>query len=159
MAMLDSVAVFHSRAKEIGLLDFEYEVLKEKNWHTFGNLAFSCNYQPNSGSNDEEFVKFAAAVTGAGLGSPPEKRMPALRRLFFEAFTLAAADMRSRVERRGDEQPRSLALPERVVRNKEQKERLKGVRWGSLKNGQGWAPSKRPRPGYDVKPPRRAPRR
>ena len=128
MAMLDSVAVFHSRAKEIGLLDSEYEVLKEKNWHTFGNLAFSCNYQPNSGSNDEEFVKFAATVTGAGLGSPPEKRMPALSRLFFEAFTLAAADMRSRVERRGDEQPRSLALPERVVRNKEQKERLKGVR-------------------------------
>ena len=52
--------------------------------------------------------------------------MPALRRQFFETFTLAAADMRPRFERRGGEQPRSLALPESVVR----KQRAEGEAQG-----------------------------
>ena len=41
---------------------------------------------------------------------------------------MAAADMRARVESRGNEAPRQLALPERIVRHKEQEVRLKGLK-------------------------------
>ena len=53
--------------------------------------------------------------------------MPVVRRLFFEAYTLAAADLRSRVDRREDDAPRKLALPERSQRNRDQALRLAGV--------------------------------
>jgi hypothetical protein len=54
-----------------------------------------------------------SAITGVGANDPPEERMPIVRRLFFESYTLAAADLRARVDRRDEDAPRKLALPER----------------------------------------------
>ena len=123
MSMLDSSAVFEARCKEMGLLDEEAARLKAKGWNTFALLAFACSYTPGQ-ADDRNLVRLGAIITGAGAGEPPEDRMPVVRRLFFEAYTLAAADLRSRVDRRDDDAPRKLALPERSQRNRDQAARL-----------------------------------
>ena len=124
--MLDSVAVFEARSKEMGLLDDWASRIKAKGWNTFALLAFACSYTPGQ-ADDANLVKLGAIITGTGASDPPEDRMPVIRRLFFDAYTLAAADLRSRVDRREDDAPRKLALPERSQRNRDQALRLAGV--------------------------------
>ena len=126
MSMLDSSAVFEARCKEMGLLEEEAARLKSKGWNTFALLAFACSYTPGQ-ADDTNLVRLGAIITGSGASDPPEDRMPVIRRLFFEAYTLAAADLRSRVDRREDDAPRKLALPERSQRNRDQALRLAGV--------------------------------
>ena len=123
MTMLDSKAVFKARALNIGLRESELEVMKAKNWDSYGSLAFASSFQP--GQVDETpLLKAAATICGVGAADPPDDRLPIIRRLFFEAFTFASADLRSRVESREDDAPRKLARPERTQRDLEQKERL-----------------------------------
>ena len=124
--MLDSAAVFEARCREMGLLPDEAARLKSRGWNSFALLAFACSYTPGQ-ADDTNLVRLGAIITGAGAGDPPEDRMPIVRRLFFEAYTLAAADLRSRVDRREDDAPRKLALPERSQRNRDQAIRLSGV--------------------------------
>ena len=50
------------------------------------------------------------------LGSPPGDYLPVYRRLFYEAHTLAVQDLRSRLESRDGQEPRKLAMPERMER-------------------------------------------
>ena len=50
-----------------------------------------------------------------------------MRRLFFESYSLAAADMQLRVERKDDSIPRKLANAERSARYEDQRRRLSGV--------------------------------
>jgi hypothetical protein len=47
-----------------------------------------------------------------------------MRRLMFESHTLTMSEMRSRIERVEDAQPRKMAIPERTVRLQVQKDRL-----------------------------------
>lgn len=126
MAMLDSVAVFEARAKEMGLPDEDLARISLKGWNTFARLAFSCSYTPGQ-ADDTSLMRLGAAITGVGANDPPEERMPIVRRLFFESYTLAAADLRARVDRRDEDAPRKLALPERSHRNREQAGRLSGI--------------------------------
>jgi hypothetical protein len=126
MSMLDSAAVFAARAQEMGMAPEEMERLKAKGWNTFALLAFACSYMPGQ-ADDVSLRKLGAAICGTGAEEPPESRMPIIRRLFFEAYTLAAADLRSRVERRDDDAPRKLAMAERSQRNRDQELRLSGV--------------------------------
>ena len=112
----------------MGLQPGELKNLAAKNWGTFGNLAFAVNYKP--GAPDEApLLKLARAAVGETdqTKEVPDERLVVIRRLHFEAYTLASADMRSRVEERGDEPPRKLAAPERNQRDSEQKGRLPGV--------------------------------
>ena len=121
---LDSVAVFEARALEIGLSTVELERIRARQWNTLGKLAFSCNYIPGV-SDDSGLMKLAALITGVTSPSEvPDERMPIVRRLFFEAYTLAASDMRQRSERKEDDPPRKLALAERVQRSEDQQRRL-----------------------------------
>ena len=117
-SMMDSGPVFKEWAFAIGINEDEMAVMEKMQWATFAKIAFACGYQP--GNSDESlFIKFAAKITGSGAEEPPEERVPIIRRLFYEAYTMASSDMRARVERRGDEAPRTLALAERRVRNTE----------------------------------------
>ena len=54
-------------------------------------------------------------------------RVNALRRLYFEAFTLMTANMRTQVERTDDDRPRKLSLPEREARRKQIQPKLQGL--------------------------------
>ena len=127
MANLDSEAVFVERALELGLAQSELDVLKAAGWLSYARFAFSCHYSPGQ-ADDLPLLRMAARVTGVGAADPPENRLPVIRRLFWESFTLAAAEMKARVERREDDAPRRLAAPERTARHNEQQNRLAGIR-------------------------------
>ena len=122
--MLDSQAAFRARAKEIGLNDGEIAVLTSESHDTFGTFAFACNYVP--GQADEGPLWALAAKMTATDPAPPA-RIPFIRRLVFEAYTLAASDLKSRVERRDDDALCKLAVAERAARHTVQANRLRGL--------------------------------
>ncbi len=122
--MLDSEAVFESRASEIGLNAAEIGRAKTLNVASFGKLAFAANYTPGQA---DEAPLLAMMANICGVDPAPADRAPLIRRLFFESYTLAAADLRSRLEKREDDQPRKLAQAERAARYTAQVNRLTGL--------------------------------
>ncbi|CAE7352777.1 unnamed protein product, partial [Symbiodinium microadriaticum] len=122
--MLESKAAFHARAKEIGLNDAEIAVLASESHDTFGTFAFACNYVPGQ-ADESALLELAARITSTDPA--PAGRIPFIRRLVFESYTMAASDLRSRVERKDDDAPRKLAVAERAARHGEQVGRLKGL--------------------------------
>ena len=124
---LDSSAVFAARAIEVGLLPAELDRLKGRAWDTFGKLAVAVAYNPGQ-PDDSAILKLAAFITGVdSIDRVPEDRVPVIRRLHFEAYSYAAADLRTRVDRRDDDPPKKLAAPERASRHLEQMRRLPGL--------------------------------
>jgi hypothetical protein len=114
MASLDSKASFRVRAVELGVSDAELAVLAANDWNTFSSFAFSCNYSPGQ-ANDAELLAMAAIVC-AVVPAPPN-RLPIIRRLFFESWTLNAADLKRKIEHVEDsDKPRKMATPERHER-------------------------------------------
>ncbi len=72
MGSLESEAVFKTRAFEIGVSEAEYNVIKEKNWHAFGRLAFAVGHTP--GSPDETpLLKLGETITG--VSPTPDDRL------------------------------------------------------------------------------------
>ena len=122
--MLDSKAAFKARALEIGVADAELNRLSLLNLDSFGTLAYGCSYVPGQ-ADDQPLTALIEKVCNSQPA--PEDRLPVIRRLFFESYTLANADLRSRVDRKDDEQPRKLAQAERAARHKDQQARLTGL--------------------------------
>ena len=123
MATIDSQAVFMNRAGTLGVPDADMKLLDRSNLASFARFAFSCTYQP--GSPDDSALKVLLEST---LGAAQDAgKMSVYRRLFYESFTLAAAELRSRLDRSEDQGPRKLPVPERSARLSEQKKRLTGL--------------------------------
>ena len=122
--MLDSSAVFTARAGEIGLNEDEVNQLRALNLDTFGKFAFACNYVPGQ-ADESPLIRLVSRVCSAS--PPPEDRVPLVRRLFFESYTLAAADLRSRLDKKEGDEPRKLAQAERASRHTAQVARLRGL--------------------------------
>ena len=123
-AMLDSQADFRARAREIGFNEAELTKLDTLGYNTYGRLAFAANYVPGT-TDDAPLLKLGADITDTD--PPPAKRMTLVRRLVFESYALASADVRSKVDRRDEDAPRRLAQAERASRHEEQKGRLTGL--------------------------------
>ena len=111
---LDSEAAFSDRATQVGLEKWVIDKIKEKRFATFGRLAFGFAYSPNSA--DERPLK--EFLTGLLDEVPSDDQMASLRRLFFEAHTMALTDVRQRVESSPDPSVATRKLPtaERVSR-------------------------------------------
>ena len=62
--MLDSTAVFESRAVEIGIEPQELDEIRTRKWNTFGTFAFACGYSPG-GPDEARLLQLAAKVTRA----------------------------------------------------------------------------------------------
>ena len=122
--MLDSKAVFRDRAIEIGLSNDLCQRFDDLGWNTYGKLAFASNFQPGQ-ADETPLIKLAEEVTR--LSPPPAEVLPLIRRLVFESYTLAAADLKSRVERKDEDTPRKLAHAERASRHAAQVNRLRGL--------------------------------
>ena len=89
-APIDSIPVFKQRCHDLGLGPC-YAAMVSAGWDTLAKFAFSTSYTPGGAAGDDVFLKdVVRPVIGSDEG--PEK--PLLRRLFYEAFTLAAADLR-----------------------------------------------------------------
>ena len=109
MAHTSSEAVFADRCAELGLEALLPE-LKTRGWGTLGGFAFACAWNPER--PDQDFTAKVANV----LLDQDDPRLPALRRLYFEAFTEAAAEMKRRIEISDATPARRLAAPEREKR-------------------------------------------
>ena len=121
---LDSAAVFEARALEIGVTPQELEVMRSRNYNSFGKFSFATNFVPGQ-ADETPLVRLARIITGTTEGTEvPDDRMPVTRRLFYESYTIASADIRAWTERRDDDAPRRLAAPERASRYDEQAARL-----------------------------------
>ena len=102
---LDSKAFFESRVRSLGLGDILEEFVK-LGWSTLSQFAFAANHAP--GRADE--TAFVNDVIIPLLGNEKDPRKAIVRRLFFESYSLMAADMARRAERPGDE-ARPVKLP------------------------------------------------
>ena len=123
MSVVDSEAVFRSRAKAVGLSEEVLNLLKDGEISNMGNLAFATSYVPGS-SDDKPFTEFVAQVLkrDATLGE-----MAKIRRLFNEAYAATSAEMKTMVEQSDEAPLRRLAPAERAERFSEQQKRLRGI--------------------------------
>ena len=119
---VDSAASFKARALELGVTEAEIERFKARAVQTFAQYAFVANYQPQS--TDEKPLRDMLADI---LGADPGDRMPVFRRLFYESHTLAIQDLRSRLDQRDGQEPRKMAMPERLERLKRLRADLPGL--------------------------------
>ena len=117
---LDSPAAFNNRVGELGL-DTHVARFITAGWLTLADLAFASSFVPGGDEN-----AFVADIVVVGLGSATHADKAKLRRLFFEAYTLAAADLRRRMEANSDDLPRKIPGVEREERRKRLADRLVG---------------------------------
>ena len=122
---LDSEAAFSARAEQIGIEQWVIDKFKAKRFATFGKLAFAFTYAPQS-ADDTPLKNFVASVLEEEAG---EDQLASIRRLFFEAHTMALTDVRHRSEATPDpaQATRKLPTAERVARQKAQQARLGGL--------------------------------
>ncbi len=85
---LDSQAHFEERLEAMGLSDL-LEAFRKKGWNTLGNFAFAI--PPVAQADD---ALFQAKVLQPLLGAVDDPRESSVRRLHFEAHTVAVADVR-----------------------------------------------------------------
>ena len=107
MSLVDSAAVFEARARAIGIDDQVITQMGLRGWVSHATYAFSVATTPGG---DEQI--FADGVLTPLLGSADHRDAPKLRRLFFEAHTLTAAEMKRKVDSTEQEAPRKLPAPE-----------------------------------------------
>ena len=125
---MDSVALFKSMAKKYGATDEWIKTIEEEmRICTFALFFNASSYHPNK-EDDMPLMKLVSEITKTAPNDPTREAMAVFRRLCYEAWVLSASDLRDRIERRNDDAPRSLMMPERIERNKNQKERIKGIR-------------------------------
>ena len=123
MSYSDSKAVFKKRFLEIGLTDANYEAFNAEGLNTLGTFAFACNYAPGA-ADERPLVTLATNVLGS---APSTKEMACIRRLFSEAYSTIAADIRTKVEACDEASVKKLAPAERSQRLKDQQVRLAGL--------------------------------
>ena len=120
---LESKAVFKARALALGIDGTVIDAMKVLGWGTIGGYGFACSYIPGQGSDDV----FKADVLIPLLGAANHPTAPLLRRFYFECYSMAAAEMRSRIDRSSADPPKSMPQPEREVRFRELARSLPGT--------------------------------
>ena len=120
---MDSSAAFRERAKALGLPDSSITTLSDAKLATFGSFAFISSFQPGS-SDEKPFIDALSSVLG---GTPDQAELACWRRLYYECHTAAMSDLRTRLERKEDDGPRKLLMPERVERLDRAKKSLVGI--------------------------------
>jgi hypothetical protein len=118
---LDSAAIFSERGVSLGL-EAHLERFKKAKWTTFAKLAFSTKFTP--GGDEAAFEK---DVLIKGLGDVEHDDKAEMRRLFYEAYTLAADQLKRMLVNGSDEMPRAVPAPEKVARRKRAAQALQGL--------------------------------
>ena len=123
MSYSDSTAVFKKRFLEVGLTEANFESFNAEGLNTMGTFAFACNYAPGA-ADERPLITLATNILGV---APSTKEMACIRRLFSEAYSTIAADIRSKVEASDEAAVKKLAPAERSQRLHEQQQRLSGL--------------------------------
>ena len=125
MSSTDSEAVFHERVEELGLTS-KWIDMKSKGWNSFGMFAFASSWVP--GNTDD--AKFVDDVLKPLLGNDPSaashRLAPALRRLYFESFTLMSSDLKRKSERTDEDAPRKMPILEKSERRERLQQKITG---------------------------------
>ena len=119
---LDSAASFKARLAELNLPQPHIDAFEARRVLTFANFAFISPYQP-TGGDETPFVDALKSI----LRSDPGDFLPTYRRLFYEAHTMAVQDLRQKLDARDGQEPRKLAMPERMDRLTRLKASLPGL--------------------------------
>ena len=120
----DSSAVFNERATEVGLGDVYIQALKNQGISSYSSLAFSLGQPGETPSENDLRVLIAGGSDPAAI---PIGTLSSLRKLMFEAQTLAVAHVKAMVESREDDSKKEMAPAERTDRIKRQRTRLSGL--------------------------------
>ena len=110
---LESKIVFERKVADMEISGDTFLKMKAKGWDSLGNFAFCCSATPGAGANGEAFDAVAKDLAS------DEREVPALRRLYFEAWITSSAELKYRLERRDGDPPRRMPDVERNVRKAE----------------------------------------
>ncbi len=110
---LDSTAAFRERLSQLGL-DAVWPDFEARGWSTMGSFAFATGFASNA-ADDDRWVQ-AVLVPLLGTEAAVHAKAAAVRRLYFECYTVAAADLKRRVTRTDDDQPVRMPTAERQSR-------------------------------------------
>ena len=121
MSFVESQAVFCDRAAACGLPGAILDAMKAEDIASFSKLAFCCNFSPG-GPDDTPLIAVLTRLNAGVVASP--SATSSFRRLFFESFSLAASELRGRLDRPEDQGPKKLPTPERHHRYTELQRRL-----------------------------------
>ncbi|CAE7224123.1 unnamed protein product [Symbiodinium sp. CCMP2592] len=109
---------------ELGLAATFVQELHTGGIDTYASLAFCQPHQANSGIDDVALMRHVGSLVSSALSA---HQTTALRRLAFEAQALALQDLRSKLERTSDSEPKVLPLQEKLERSSRLQNRLVGV--------------------------------
>ena len=90
MSLVESRAAFRARALSIGLDGPTVDALVARGWATMGAFAFACSSTPGGAGPD----RFLDEIGEPILRDRQHPQVASLRRLWFESFTMAAAELR-----------------------------------------------------------------
>ena len=113
MATVDSSAVFCARAAAIGLEPTMLDQIKAERLDSFARFSFCCNFSPGA-LDDGPLLRTLKRLNGGA--DPSEASTSTFRRLFYESFSLAASDLREKLDRTDDSAPRRIPVPEKNSR-------------------------------------------
>jgi hypothetical protein len=120
---LDSEAFFNARLVQLGLEE-HVNSFATFGWTTMAKFGFGANYVP--GRADETPFINDIIVPLFGDANAPQK--PIIRRLFFEAYTMAASDIQRRTSKPDEEdKPKKIPVAERAARFKLMQDQLCGL--------------------------------
>ena len=94
---------------------------------TLAKLAYSAGVQPGGGDEAPFLKVIATAWKVEDPNAIPLGQLAAIRRCWYEAHTVAIAEIRDRVQRTEGSEPARIPVPERESRLREQQQRLAGV--------------------------------
>ena len=119
-----SLAVFRSRAAQIGLSEAIIDLMVAQDIKSMGSLSFACAFQP--GSADE--TPFTDMVKAILTRNPTIGEAASFRRLYYESHTVTLSDMRNRIDRTDDSPAVKVQAPERAARHSVQQLKLAGIK-------------------------------
>ncbi len=91
MVSVDSEAVFQERLTAMGLTELK-EMFADRGWKTLASFAFACSFVPGAPGGDDKVCQ--EKVVLKLVTSEDSPLVPSLRRLYFEAYTTATADLK-----------------------------------------------------------------
>lgn len=122
----DSKQAFTQRLKELGMAELDNK-FQEKEWDSFSVLAFATDYVPGSSPPELFIAEIVQPLVGDDAVAI-NKWKPLLKRLFVEAYTMAAHDIQSRTDGHADpDDPKRMPNAEREHRLRLLGDKLSGL--------------------------------
>lgn len=105
-SLIDSEAVFTARLRALGLDGIQGE-FDRIGWKTMSTFAFASSWTPGVGDD----TAFRTKVVVPLLGGEDHVDVPKLRKLYFECYTMVAADLKGRLESGPEDSTKLRKLP------------------------------------------------